>query len=101
MPDLTITVTDAQVTRIKAALGSLVHTAAVEAVEAVEASEGVDAVEAVAGVAASSVWTPATDEAVAAAILANLKRVVSVYSNNSATSTAISDVGTTLTEEGW
>jgi len=89
MADLTITVTDAQETRIKAALGTMVHTAAVEA------SEGVDAV------AASSVWTPATDAQVDAAILANLKRQVEVYEKNSATSTAIASVATTLAAEGW
>jgi hypothetical protein len=101
MADLTITVTDAQETRIKAALGAMVHTAAVEAVDAVEASEGVDAVAAVVAVAASSVWTPATDAQVDAAILANLKRQVEVYEKNSATSTAIASVATTLAAEGW
>jgi len=73
MADLTITVTDAQETRIKAALGADVD----------------------------GTWTPATDAQVDAAILANLKRQVEVYEKNSATNTAIASVATTLAAEGW
>mgnify|MGYP003650998254 CR=1 FL=1 len=101
MADLTITLTDAQVTRTKTALGAMVHTAAVEAVEAVEASEGVEAVAAVVAVAATSVWTPAAEADVTAAIKANLKRQVEVYEKNNATSTAIASVSSELAEEGW
>jgi hypothetical protein len=84
MADLTITVTDAQETRIKAALGQSVTPDATEETPN-----------------PTAVWTPATDAQVDAAILANLKRQVEVYEKNSATRTAIASVSTALTAEGW